>query len=117
MSGSRARRTPHEAYLLLLGQSSCRRSAAATGSCTSRTSTARWPARGRDGKPAGYTTRGPNWRCINLGEDVGEQTDVAAEHPEVVTRLNKFADAACVTLGDSAHKLRGTGYRKPQLFE
>ena len=42
---------------------------------------------------------------------------MSAAHPDVVTQLNKFADAARVTLGESASKLRGTGYRKPQLFE
>ena len=45
----------------------------------------------------------------NLEADIGEQRDVAAEHPEVVERLTAFADRARAELGD--HDRIGSGVR------
>ena len=38
----------------------------------------------------------------NLKEDIGETTDVAADNPEVVARLNELLDEAAADLGDGA---------------
>jgi len=39
-------------------------------------------------------------RLYNLDEDIGETTDVADEHPEVVARLKKLAEAMAADIGD-----------------
>jgi arylsulfatase len=36
----------------------------------------------------------PPFELYNLKEDVGEQYDVAAEHPDIVARLAKYAEEA-----------------------
>ena len=55
-------KSPHEAYLLLLGPASCRPSAAASGSCTSRTSTHADAARRR--RQARASTRRRDDRAV-----------------------------------------------------
>ena len=47
----------------------------------------------------------------DLKADVGETTDVASEHPEVVARLTKFAEQARAELGDRLQKIKGAGCR------
>lgn len=49
----------------------------------------------------------------NLRDDVGESTDVSAEHPEIVATLSKLADAKRVELGDRLTKVKGTKNREP----
>ena len=50
-------------------------------------------------------------RLYNLDEDVGETTDVAAKHPDVVTRLLGFIAEMEADLG--ANKRNGPGVREP----
>jgi len=52
----------------------------------------------------------PGLRLYNLATDIGEQTNVAAQYPEVVKRLKTLADQEIATLGDSPH---GPGVRPP----
>ncbi len=47
----------------------------------------------------------------DLKNDVGETTDVSAEHSDVVARLEKLAEAARASLGDSLTGRRGTEIR------
>ena len=47
----------------------------------------------------------------NLEADVAEQKSVAAHHPDVVKRLDGFADAARRELGDHRTGVTGTGVR------
>lgn len=72
---------------------------------------------GRDGKPAGYSQRRTGLALYNLREDVGESTNVADQHPDVVARLQQLAEAARVELGDSAQQRTGRGLRPPARFE
>jgi arylsulfatase A len=37
----------------------------------------------------------------NLGEDIGEKTDVAEQHADIVLKLNKYLDIARLDLGDA----------------
>lgn len=46
----------------------------------------------------GFVTLGQN-ALFNLREDIGEKRDVAEQHPEVVTRLQKLAEAIRAELG------------------
>ena len=57
------------------------------------------PGRHRPGELALY----------DLQNDIGEKTNLANEHPEVVARLLKYAEKACEDLGDDGRE--GTGQR------
>lgn len=63
--------------------------------------------------PAGITPP----QLFNLDADLAESTDVAREHPDVVARLQKLAEAARADLGDSARNIRGRGQREPGRVE
>ena len=49
----------------------------------------------------------------NLEDDIGETTDVASKHPEVVARLQTLADRARADLGDVVRGKRGANIRPP----
>jgi arylsulfatase len=88
---------------------------------------------GKDGKPAnfanlkpesmqmsglrgiasrhGYLVKKMEQSLFNLDDDVGETTDVAAQHPDVVKRLLGLAGEARADLGDSLTKRQGAGVR------
>jgi arylsulfatase A-like enzyme len=66
---------------------------------------------GSGGIPVDYDQAKIELALFNLDEDVGETTNVAPEHPEVVARLQRLAEAIRSELGDSSTKQRGTGVR------
>jgi len=66
---------------------------------------------GKDGKPARYSDARIELALFDLENDIGEKKNVAAEHPDVVARLKKLADAMRADLGDSATKQKGNGFR------
>jgi len=69
---------------------------------------------GRDGIPAKYEQRKlEKAELYDLESDVGESRDVAAEHPDIVEKLNAFADKTREDLGDALTKRQGTGRREP----
>jgi arylsulfatase A len=68
---------------------------------------------GTGGKPVPYIDRSIGLSLFNLETDLGETTDVAAQHPDVVAILEKLARAMREDLGDSLTKRRGTGVRPP----
>ena len=72
---------------------------------------------GKDGKPNGYTQQKIGLALYNLERDPAEKTDVAAQHPEVVQRLQALAEKARADLGDAATKRQGTGVRPPGKLE
>jgi len=47
----------------------------------------------------------------DLENDIGEQTDVSAQHPQVVKRLTALADEMRKELGDTVVPTAGTGVR------
>jgi arylsulfatase A len=49
----------------------------------------------------------------DLVADIGETTDVAAGHKDVVARLQALAERARDDLGDSLTKRTGRGVREP----
>jgi arylsulfatase len=89
---------------------------------------------GRDGKPSGWGKLKPQsieqsgvsgiasrhgyrveqqaLALYNLRDDVGEQRDVSAQHPEVVARLTALAEQARADLGDGLTKRMGAGVRE-----
>jgi len=88
---------------------------------------------GRDGKPAnfanlkpesirqsgirgiasrhGYEVRRTEVALYNLREDVGENRNVADRHPDIVRRLEGFAEKARADLGDALTGRKGAGLR------
>lgn len=68
---------------------------------------------GSDGQPAPYIMRSIGLALFNLDDDLGESTDVKADHPEVVERLQALVDRARADLGDSSTRQQGSGVRPP----
>jgi arylsulfatase A-like enzyme len=67
---------------------------------------------GKDGQPGGYSAaKVTEIELYNLDDDVGEKRNVAGDHPEVVERLKKLAEAARDDLGDSHQMREGKGRR------
>jgi arylsulfatase len=59
----------------------------------------------------GYRVERIGRSLYNLRDDPGEKNDVAADHPEIVRRLEAIAEAARAELGDSLAGRAGTGVR------
>jgi arylsulfatase A len=68
---------------------------------------------GGDGRPGKYAQIEMGMALYDLEADVGETTDVAAQHPDVVARLEALAEQARADLGDTATKRVGRGVREP----
>lgn len=70
---------------------------------------------GKDGMPGPYIQKKCGLELYDLHADVGETTDVSADNPEVVKRLQKLADEYRKELGDGLRDKsnRGNGYRPP----
>jgi arylsulfatase A-like enzyme len=68
---------------------------------------------GTGGKPARYEQGKIGRALFNLEEDIAEQHDVSAQHPEVVKYLLAVANRMREDLGDSAKKMMGTNRRPP----
>jgi arylsulfatase A-like enzyme len=67
---------------------------------------------GSDGTPAAYANEQIGQCLYDLRADPGESKDVAAEHPEVVERLLRLAQAAREDLGDTLTGTKGKGVRE-----
>lgn len=66
---------------------------------------------GAGGIPAKYEQARINVALFDLENDIGEQNNVAADHPDIVEKLQQLADAMREDLGDAARKVEGTGRR------
>jgi arylsulfatase len=66
---------------------------------------------GQAGKPAPTVETETPLALYDLTNDVGESTNVAAQHPGVVARLQALAEKARADLGDSATGQAGSGTR------
>ena len=66
---------------------------------------------GKDGLPAGNEQRKIDLSLFDLLNDVSETTDVSAQHPEIVNRLQAAAEGARRDLGDRLTKQKGSGVR------
>jgi arylsulfatase A len=66
---------------------------------------------GRDGKPKPYDQVKTGKALYDLKNDIGETTDVAAEHPDIVARLEREAEKARAALGDSLTGQKGSEVR------
>jgi arylsulfatase A-like enzyme len=68
---------------------------------------------GAGGRPGKYRQADVPLALYDLVADVGETTDVASAHPDVVARLQDVAEKAREDLGDSLSKRTGRGVREP----
>jgi arylsulfatase A-like enzyme len=72
---------------------------------------------GTGGQPVKYEQGKIGTALFDLDNDIGEQHDVSAEHPDVVRRLLALADKMRQDLGDSATKTTGKNRRSPGRIE
>jgi arylsulfatase A-like enzyme len=72
---------------------------------------------GTGGIPVNYEQAEIGLSLFDLESDVGETTNVARQHPEVVAKLKELADRMRSELGDSATKQKGSGLRPPGRLE
>ena len=68
---------------------------------------------GHGGRPGLYVQRKTGLALYDLENDIGESTNVADKHPEVVQRLQELVEHAREDLGDSAQKRVGKNVREP----
>jgi arylsulfatase A len=68
---------------------------------------------GRDGVPASYKQLKTKQALYDLKKDVGETTDVSADHPDVVARLEHAGEEARAALGDELTGRKGSEVRPP----
>ncbi len=66
---------------------------------------------GTGGMPVAYSQAGIGLELFDLKNDVGETTNVANEHPEIVARLKGYAEEARADLGDKLTQRSGNGIR------
>ena len=67
---------------------------------------------GHGGTPAKYVSKNIlQPELYDLANDLGETTDVARRHPDIVNRLLALAERARVELGDSLTEREGKGVR------
>jgi len=72
---------------------------------------------GMDGKPGQTQQARIELSLFDLEQDVGEKTNLADMHPEVVKQLQGLADEMRKDLGDSARMLAGSGVRPPGMVK
>ena len=71
-------------------------------------------AGGTGGTPTRYlSAKVTKPELYNLADDMSETVDLAAKYPEVVKRLERFAEKARAELGDRLTKRKGSGVRAP----
>jgi len=68
---------------------------------------------GTGGIPAKYEQGKIGMALFDLKNDIGEQHEIGAQHPEVVKRLLSLVDRMREDLGDSSKKMTGKGIRPP----
>jgi len=112
MSGKRGARTPHDAFFYYWGEElQAARSGKWKLHFPHSFSTPEPP--GADGAPGKMVTRQIGQELFDLENDIGETTNVADKHPDVVRRLQALADKCRDDLGDSLTKRTGKGVRPP----
>jgi arylsulfatase A len=114
IAGKKGAKSPHEAYFFYWNNEL---QAVRSGKWklhlphTYRTLGAEPP--GKDGKPGKYEQAKTPLALYDLDADMGEKTNVAEKHPEIVERLQKLAQGMRADLGDSLTKAAGKGRRAP----
>ena len=110
MSGAEGAKTPHEAYYVYWGREL---QAVRSGNWKLHFphNYAHPDPPGKGGKPGKSVTLKIGSSLFDLSTDLGEEHDVAAQHPDVVKRLEELAARARADLGDSRLKMAGVNVR------
>lgn len=66
-----------------------------------------------DGHSGKYVYHKTGLELYDLKNDIAEQHNVAAQHPDVVQKMQQLADAMRVELGDNLTKVKGRANREP----
>jgi arylsulfatase A len=72
---------------------------------------------GADGQPGKYETNQIDLGLFNLENDIGEATNIAAQYPDIVKRLEALAEQCREDLGDSRLNRIGRNTRPPGGLE
>jgi arylsulfatase len=118
IAGQKGATNPHEGYAFYYEQNQLQAVVSADG---------RWKLQlphsyrtlggrpgGRDGIPAKYETRKlETAELYDLQNDIGEAANVAEKHPEIVKRLETFAEKTREDLGDALTDRKGKWVREP----
>ncbi len=72
---------------------------------------------GKDGLPVNYETARIGLELFDLKNDVEESKNVAAENPDIVQRLQRYAEQARDDLGDKLTQRQGDGIRPAGRME
>jgi arylsulfatase A-like enzyme len=113
MEGRRGAKSPHEAYYFYWNeQLQAVRSGPWKLHFPHAYPTLDGPA-GSGGTPGRYKKAQIGLSLFDLQNDIGETTDVAPQHPDVVKRLEALAEQARQDLGDSATGRKGEHVRQP----
>jgi arylsulfatase A len=116
MSGQPGATTPHEAVLYYWGEEL---QGIRSGKWKLHVphSYRRSDSPGKGGKPGDEVVRQIGLELFDLEEDIGENINVAARHPDVVKRLAGSLESARKDLGDSLTGQQGRNVRPPGRIE
>ncbi len=115
LAGEKGAKNPHEGYWFYYAQNELQ--AVRTGNWklffphSARSMVGQTP--GKDGIPGLYKQLAVQRELYDLASDVSETKDVAAQHPEIVAKLEAFAEKARAELGDKLTGRTGSGVREP----
>lgn len=71
---------------------------------------------GTGGKPNPYIQKKCGLELYDLKNDIGETTNLVEKHPEIVARLQAYAEQARQELGDTLTERKGSNIRKSGRF-
>lgn len=120
LSGQPSAKNPHEYYAFWYANNQLQAIASGDGQWklqlphTYRSMKGQAP--GADGIPGKYKpVPFQKAELYHLTNDIGESKDVSAENPEILAKLQGWADQARAELGDSLTKRKGSGNREPGM--
>jgi arylsulfatase A-like enzyme len=114
-TGEPGAKNPHDAYFFYYNQNELQAVRSGEWKLTfpHKSRTMQGQAPGKDGVPGKYRMQSVELALYNLANDIGETTDVAAQNPGVVKRLETLAEQARADMGDKLTNRTGTGNREP----
>jgi arylsulfatase len=118
IAGERNARNPHSSYWIYYERGQLQAVISGDGEwkliLPHRYRTLGGRAGGTDGKPVAYSQVDVQEPLLyHLSQDVSESRNVAAQHPEIVRKLEAEADRARLELGDTLKEKTGRGVRGP----
>jgi arylsulfatase len=116
--GEPGAKNPHDGYAFYFGQNALEAASSSDGRWKLQLPHGYRTLGGRPGGKGGirvkYETRKiETAELYDLASDIGESRNVAAEHPEIVARLQAFVEKTREDLGDSLTRRQGRGLREP----